>query len=224
MKLYTRQARNGYFDVDKNKYLDKIRRSLQSEIFLKYITNKENRILDIGCGSGKFLKILATYGFQRTFGVEPDRHLIDGLLAEFPEFEDRIKYSGATCLPFDDCSFDCVYFFNVMHHLQGTPDYLKAINEAHRVLVEGGILIMIEPCNSFIYSLKRNFARMLSPFSSFWSNMYNMMFEERELMEMYIAHSDGVCDQIKSSGFNVIRYTKHFHQSVIVAHKHLKNE
>ena len=219
VKLYTKQARKGYTGVDKNKFLDKIRRSLQSKIFFEYIKNKESKILDIGCGGGKFLNILSANNYCNTFGVEPDQQLIEGLLAEFPEFKDRIKCSGATTLPFEDSFFDCVYFFNVMHHLQGMSEYRKAIDESHRVLRENGLLIMIEPCNAFIYSLKRNLALMLSHVSEMWADMYEMMIEEKELMGIFIAESYSLNEYILNGMFKLVQNTKHFHQSVLVVRK-----
>lgn len=219
MKLYTEKARNGYTGVDKNKLLDKIRRSLQSKFFFKYIKNKESKILDVGCGGGKFLNILASNGYHNTFGVEPDQTLIKGFLADAPKFEDKIKCGEATSLPFEDNTFDCVYFFNVMHHLQGMSEYRKAVDESHRILRENGLLIMIEPCNGFIYSAKRNLAFVLSYVSKFWSNMYEMMAEERELMEMFIAEANSMQAYIKSMGFDIIYNNKLFHQEVCVAVK-----
>ncbi len=219
MKLYTQQARDGYTSVDENRILDKIRRSLQEKIFFKHVQDRESKILDIGCGGGKFLQILEREGFSNIYGVEPDQNLISTLLDHAPQFENRIRCGTATSLPFSDGSFDCVYFFNVMHHLQGSDEYRQAIYEANRILKVNGIVLMIEPCNAYIYSIKRNIAFSLSLVSKFFEKMYKMMAEERQLMEMYIRESSNIRKIIETSGFEIIQYNKYFHQEVCVSRK-----
>lgn len=219
MKLYTDKARKGYTDVDKNKTLDNIRRSIQSKIFFEYVESKDSKILDIGCGGGGFLKILSSNGYIDIYGIEPDPKLLEGVLDECPEFEGRVLCSGATLLPFEDDFFDCVYFFNVMHHLEDVGEYRKAIDESCRVLKETGLLIMIEPCNAFIYYVKRNVAFVLSHFSKFWANMYDMMSDEKELMEKYISEEHVLYGYIKGKKFKFVKNTKFIHQSILIAQK-----
>lgn len=45
-------------------------------------------------------------------------------------------------VPVEDCSFDCVILSEVIEHLQ---DPVKVLEEAFRVLKQGGILLMITP-------------------------------------------------------------------------------
>jgi len=175
--------------------------------------------LDIGCGGGKFLSILHESGFSNIHGVEPDPLLVKTLLNKYPYLNNKVRCAGATELPHDDLSFDCVYYFNVMHHLEGLEDYKKAITEAYRVLRNDGILILIEPCRKWIYTLKRNIAFLLSPLSSLWANMYKMMNDEKEIMEKFLDESDNIYSFIRSKEFEVLEYDKHFHQSVLIVKK-----
>lgn len=59
---------------------------------------------------------------------------------------------SALDMPFDDKSVGGIFMIDTMHHI---PDSEQFLNEASRILVKGGKIIMIEPANSiwgrFIY-------------------------------------------------------------------------
>lgn len=219
MKLYSSDALKGYQCIDRNKFLNWLRRSLQSKVFFSHIKSRESRILDIGCGGSKFLNILHENGFSNICGVEPDPLLVEISLKKYPYLLNKVKCAGATNLPYDDLCFDCVYYFNVMHHLEGLEEYKAAITEAHRVLKNNGILILIEPCRKWIYTVKRNLAYLIAPFSTLWAIMYKMMNDEKEIMERFLDESDNIYFFIRSNEFEVLKYEKHFHQSVLIIKK-----
>jgi len=53
-----------------------------------------------------------------------------------------IRHEDATCLTFQDASFDCIGTFDVLEHV---PDYRRALAEFHRCLRPGGMLLMTVP-------------------------------------------------------------------------------
>src|SRR6185295_8206465 len=89
------------------------------------------RCLDLGCGSGRYLRILAEAGAARVLGVD----------LSFPMLE-RARSGGfgvaraeAARLPFADASFDVVVCGLVVGHLAALD---PLVSEARRVLAEGG--------------------------------------------------------------------------------------
>ncbi len=94
------------------------------------------RICDIGCGEGRFCRILAKRG-ARVTGTDPTRTLIRAAQQRDPSGEYIL--SGAESLPFDGESFDLgVSYLNLID----IEDYRLAIREMTRILKPGGALIV----------------------------------------------------------------------------------
>lgn len=105
---------------------------------------KSTRILDIGCGTGRNLKLLSRYGQAQ--GVDYSPQAIKfcqnrGLL---------IKKASADNLPFQSNSFNLVTLFDVLYH-RGIKNDLKALKQAHRVLKSGGYLLLTDCAHQFLY-------------------------------------------------------------------------
>lgn len=104
---------------------------------------KAKRILDIGCGTGKLVRLFARRGGE-AIGVDPQSEQIARAEAAGSQEGARFMVSGGESLPFDDASFDIVTIFNALHHI---PQALMrpALAEAARVLKPGGVLWIWEP-------------------------------------------------------------------------------
>ena len=48
------------------------------------LTDQNKKILDLGCGSGPFLRYFAERGFKNLYAVEPDADLVRGIPTDFP--------------------------------------------------------------------------------------------------------------------------------------------
>jgi SAM-dependent methyltransferase len=93
------------------------------------------RVLDVGCGQGDNLKRLVRYG-GRVTGIEPSAERAH----RASDIASAVVAVGES-IPFRDSSFDMVYISHVLHHAH---DLNAVLDEAHRLLVPGGILFVIE--------------------------------------------------------------------------------
>jgi len=99
-------------------------------------------ILDVGCGEGRFCRLLAARGLN-TAGIDPAASLVGQARRLHPEGDYRI--AGAEQVPFEDASFDLVLAYLSLIDI---PDVKAAIGEMTRVLRPGGHLL-IANLNSF---------------------------------------------------------------------------
>ena len=105
------------------------------------------RILDLGCGTGRNLELLAQFG--DTVGVEPEGPGLEQC-RERGLGEDVVKAGTATSIPFPDASFDLVTAFDVLEHLD---DDKEGLAEIRRVLKPAGQLLMTVPAYRFLWSV-----------------------------------------------------------------------
>ena len=93
-----------------------------------------SRVLDVGCGSGEFLRTLAQHGDVAT-GVDPAPGMV-ALARTLAPLAD-VRIAEAEDLPFADASFDVVTAVNA---LQFADDTVDALAEFARVLAPGGFV------------------------------------------------------------------------------------
>ena len=89
--------------------------------------------LDVGCGSGRYLRRLAERGALRTFGCD----LTPAMLARARAVEPRLALGDAAALPFAGAHFDLVLAGLVVGHCANLG---QVICELGRVLRPGGVL------------------------------------------------------------------------------------
>jgi len=100
------------------------------------------RILDIGCGNGRFLGILENKPVDYT-GVDFSEGLIATARERWREREQTAFVVGdALALPFPKYSFDHAVSFAVLHHIPSRAYRLQFLSEAARVVKPGGLIIL----------------------------------------------------------------------------------
>jgi ubiquinone/menaquinone biosynthesis C-methylase UbiE len=122
---------NDYWDSEIDKWLPK---------------DRSLRVLDNMCGTGIFLGSLSK---RYSFVVGAD---ISFDMLSQSDAEVRPALKGLVCadterLPFKADSFDLVNIRGAIHHVNPLS---AALNEIHRILKPGGLLILSEPCDDFV--------------------------------------------------------------------------
>lgn len=85
------------------------------------------RVLDCGCGAGRFLRMAADIGAE-VAGIDASAELVDITATRTPDADVRV--GDLEALPWDDDSFDVVTGFS---SFQFADDKVKALREAGRV-------------------------------------------------------------------------------------------
>lgn len=124
-------------------YLDRrrIRYRLQDYMIdaIQFHKYKGKMVLEVGCGSGIDAAEFARFGAIIT-AVDASQLAIVETRKIFRErgYQGDIKLADALQLPLKDSSYDMVYSFGVLHHIE-TPGI--ALSEIHRVLKKDGEFI-----------------------------------------------------------------------------------
>ena len=103
---------------------------------------RELRVLDLACGTGFLLRDLVKV-FPTTIGIDLSASML-AVASEKKELTGRLIAADACLLPFANGSFDAVVCRGSLHHF---PNADLAFHEIHRVLVEGGQVVLSEPSN-----------------------------------------------------------------------------
>jgi ubiquinone/menaquinone biosynthesis C-methylase UbiE len=120
------------------------------------------RLLDIGCGYGEASVYFARQGADVT-GVDISDAMLElaGRLASRYDVRPTFTNVPLEKLPFADASFDRIYGFGVLHHV----DWHQAVREIRRVLKPGGRAAIVEPVayNPIVNIYRRMATRYRSP-------------------------------------------------------------
>ena len=119
----------------------------------KYI-KKNDKIIDIGAGTGKYSIYFSNKGYDVT-AVELVKHNLR--VIESKDKSIKAYQGNAIDLKrFKDNSFDIVILFGPMYHLISMDDKLKALEEAKRIIKKNG-LIFISYCMNEFAIIKHGF-------------------------------------------------------------------
>ncbi|HSA56610.1 MAG TPA: methyltransferase domain-containing protein [Gemmatimonadaceae bacterium] len=94
-----------------------------------------HRILDLGCGTGRFTEGLAGRFDAEVTGIDPSMKMLEQARAKPCTARVRYERASAEALPLADGSVDVVFMSMSFHHF---TDPIRAARECRRVLREGG--------------------------------------------------------------------------------------
>ena len=114
--------------------------AMKAQAFERALGSGKKRILDVGCGDGRFLGALADYGPKEweLFGIDIDKQAVErararGIQAEFARLED---YDPG------EQKFDMIVLFQVVEHVSA-PDEMA--EKVRGLLAPGGLFVVETP-------------------------------------------------------------------------------
>ena len=110
------------------------------------IKERRPRILDVGCGTGANLELLARYGDVE--GVDISQDALAFCRARGLE---SVRHGAAEKLPYEDGEFDLVTSFDMVEHLD---DDVAGLKEMRRVLRPGGRALLFVPAFMFLWGVQ----------------------------------------------------------------------
>ena len=118
-------------------------RAKNVEVIKRFVNLSGKTVVDIGCGSMKFTRILTELGAS-VLAIDPDP--IQAEKNRDTTGIDDIKFveSSADSIPAEDNSVDGCFFSYSLHHVPASI-YPQAFAEVKRVLKQDGFLYVIEP-------------------------------------------------------------------------------
>ncbi|NET34226.1 MAG: class I SAM-dependent methyltransferase [Cyanothece sp. SIO1E1] len=115
----------------------------ENYVFQKYLKTTD-RILDLGCGTGRTTFSLFDLGYTDILGVDltPEMIVAANLIKAERNSTLSFEVGNAKALNFEAAAFDAVIFsFNGLMSIPGRAARVKALLEIHRVLKGGGLFI-----------------------------------------------------------------------------------
>jgi SAM-dependent methyltransferase len=97
-----------------------------------------SRVLEIGCGTGNYVRAMRAQLGCRTWGIDPSIEMLGRARAQ--DSESALQVGRAEALPYANACFDLAYSVDVIHHVVDRAAYVR---EACRVLDQGGMLCTV---------------------------------------------------------------------------------
>jgi len=169
-----------YNEVAEDFYQTRRKYSSETEELKAYVKENE-KVLDLGCGTGRLYEIFKDKGVDYT-GIDFSEELIK-IARE--KHGDRFIVGDILSLPFPDKNFDSVWSIAVLHHIPSKELRKRTLGEIRRVLKPNGRVIVT------CWKLKSFFRKdVFIPFHG--KQRYYHIFTKRELEKLF-----------KESGFKI---------------------
>lgn len=124
-----------YDETFDGKFTWEFKQRIQKEIK----ANPGDNVLDVGCGNGTLIKMLADQYKINGFGTDISEKMIENAILKNPEM--RFEVAGCEKTPFEDQTFDIITVCAAYHHF---PDVTAFAKETHRLLREKGMIYIAE--------------------------------------------------------------------------------
>lgn len=150
---YPADAFKMLFEIEDKNFWFVNRNEIILNLFKKYLGKEENKVLEIGSGTGYVLKGLNdTFISYNLYGSEIHLEGIKFAKNRLPNIE--FIQMDATNMPFEN-EFDAIGAFDVLEHIE---DDIKVIQEVHKALKIGGLFIISVPQYQWMWSINDDIA------------------------------------------------------------------
>jgi SAM-dependent methyltransferase len=158
-------------------------RDIYSKGMLKVKLKKDSRILDVGCGTGKFPYVLALAGFRNPIGVDP--YVTAGLSYRNGAIIKKEKITET------EGKFDLILFNHSFEHIN---DQLETLVKVRSLLSDKGLCVLLMPTvSSYAWMhYRENWVQLDAP-------RHLILHSERSLKKLAKAANMRVLDMIYDS-------------------------
>lgn len=149
---------------------------LDAWILKNHPPEEGEKVLDLGCGDGRFLeKLRRIKETIELYGVDISENMVKaGRKRKIPR--STLGVGDTESLPYGDHSLDRIYCLNSFHHY---PNPQRVAEEVRRVLKPGGILVIGEV---YVFPGLREIINLLLPYG--WTGDYRM-YSRRSLNDIF---------------------------------------
>jgi SAM-dependent methyltransferase len=146
---------------------------------------KVGKILDLGCGTGRFSEALATYFDAEVVGIDPSTKML--AQARNKQRDDRVHYQlgRAEAIPLLSTSVDMIFMSMSFHHF---GDRVLAGGECRRVLREPGVAFVRTGTREHVESY---------PYVDFFPS-------SRTMLEELLPDRVSVREEFETAGFRMV--------------------
>mgnify|MGYP003564748220 CR=1 FL=1 len=138
-RIHQLQKNGFWFGAGRNKMTLALLKKHDPEI-------KSHSILDIGSSEGAFLDYLSHHHLKFT-GIDIDENALE--FCRERGYGDHVHYGDIKDIPFQSGSFDDATALDIVEHVD---DDLQAMKEISRILVSGGLALVIVPAYQWLWS------------------------------------------------------------------------
>ena len=159
----------------------------------------KNKIMDLGCGTGLFLKIAQDNGWKECIGIDANSNYSDCYIEDG---KPGLKYINTTFESLDvqkvGKDYDCISLWNVLEHLY---DLNKIVSSMYNILKKDGLVFIMVPN---VESLITRLSREMSPtfnwkhVSHFSPSSLKKLFELNGFEEVFFETVISEIDNVKS--------------------------
>ncbi len=158
-------------------YIERASREHAAEQLARWLGRPNANIMDIGCSSGSFLRLLRQqFPDYSVVGADCVRAPLERLSRSMQNIP-LLHFDLLKC-PWPDESFDALVLLNVLEHIE---DDLGAARQALRILRPGGLAVIEVPAGPELYDVY-----------------------DRELMHFRRYRMAGLVDTLRTAGFEIV--------------------